>query len=254
MKLQYPSQARLRELFDYDDKEGHLVWRFNPAKSAQWNSKFANKVAGCFYVTDSLILKFTININKTNYSGAKILWVYHFGNVPDGKEVSRIDTYAGFKIKNLEIRDSGGKGRISRSHVTRMQVGYKGVCKPRNSSWECKDTNKNSTYFLTEISAATHYDNVCETIHGMRPNATDKKNVDRFMINLSASRHRRRSSEAIKKNGIVGVRVSGKRFKAAFCKKYIGSFPTKQEAAIAYNKAAYAKYGELAILNDLSPF
>ena len=254
MKRQYPSQARLRELFDYDDEAGRLVWRFNSLMPAQWNSGLANKAAGSFYVTASLSLKFTININKTLYSGAKILWIYHFGDVPNGKEVSRIDTYAGFKIDNLEITNKGGKGQIYRSYVTKMSVGYKGVLDSRRESWKCTDPNKKSTYFLTEIAAATHYDNSCEKTHAIRPNGTEKKNVDRFMISLSIASYRHTALKGIEKNGVVGVYGIRKKFQARFDKKHIGTFQTKEEAALAYNKAAYAKYGELAILNDLSPF
>ena len=254
MKRQYPSQARLRELFDYDDEAGRLVWRFNPLMAAWWNARFSNKMVGCLSVSSQLSQKFVIVINKTLYSGAKLLWIYHFGDVPNGKEVSRIDTYAGFKIDNLEIRGNSRKGQIHRSHVARMSAGHKGVSRPRHASWLCVEPNQNSTFFLTEISAATHYDNVCETTHGIRPNGTEKENVDQFMINLAAARHRQNAEKAIKENGIVGVLGVGKKFQARFDKKHIGTFPTKEEAALAYNKAAYAKYGELAILNDLLPF
>ena len=254
MKRQYPSQARLRELFDYDDEAGRLVWRFNPAQSARWNSRYANKVAGTFFVNCHLIQKFNISINNTNYSGAKLLWIYHFDGVHQGKVVSKIDTYAEFKIDNLEIRDKGGKGQILRSYIKKMVVEYKGVSRSRHTSWRCHVQNQNSTYFLTEIAAAIHYDNSCETTHGIRPNGTEKKNVDCYIISNSAGRHRRMASKAIKENRIIGVSEVGKKFKARLDKKHIGTFPTKEEAALAYNKAAYAKYGELAILNDLSPF
>lgn len=51
--------------------------------------------------------------------------------------------------------------------------------------------------------------------------------------------------------GILGVRLRNGKWIATYAKRYLGSFDTPQEAVDAYNKAAYQKYGEFAVLSRL---
>lgn len=53
------------------------------------------------------------------------------------------------------------------------------------------------------------------------------------------------------KSGYKGVSLSGNKWRANIDSDHIGSFNTKEAAAIAYNKAAAKRFGEFAFLNQL---
>lgn len=52
-------------------------------------------------------------------------------------------------------------------------------------------------------------------------------------------------------SGHVGVTKNGSRWAATYKGKHIGQYDTKEQAARAYNIAAYEHYGEHAVLNDI---
>lgn len=53
------------------------------------------------------------------------------------------------------------------------------------------------------------------------------------------------------KSGLKGVSFFGGRWRAYIQKRFLGYFPTKEKAAIAYNKAAQEYFGEFARLNQI---
>ena len=81
MKKQYPSQDRLRELFDYDP-EGFLVWKYRPEMSKAWNSRMANKKAGCEHLhSERLKYSYTERISGKDYSGERLIWIIHHAEI-----------------------------------------------------------------------------------------------------------------------------------------------------------------------------
>jgi len=242
MKRQYPSQARLRELFCYNVDDGFLY-------------RNSGKMAGNYSVNgNNLCGVYSVGIGDHDYEGGRLVWIYHHGDIPDGAFIFRKKWYLPPKIENIYLSREF-KERVVRPSISESKGKFKSVWKNKDSkSWSCSDLNGKEWYFFSENAAATHYDNVCEKIHGYRPNETLAVNVASMRVTKSVAKYIQTAKKSIKDRGVVGVYISGKRFKVRFDKKNIGGFQTKEEAALAYNKAAYAKYGELAILNDLSPF
>jgi hypothetical protein len=87
------TQARLRELFEYDPAVGELVWRERPVSDfagpkhhKRWNTCFAGKVAGC--------LKFTgyrhISLGGKFYQAHRLIWLLVHGEWPED-HVDHID-------------------------------------------------------------------------------------------------------------------------------------------------------------------
>ena len=88
------------------------------------------------------------------------------------------------------------------------------------------------------------YDNEREKIDGTRPNGT--KNG----IPLKIKRTINKVVKGNKKHIGVYLKPSGN-YSARLKSIYLGTFSTKEEAARAYNIAAYEHYGENAVLNDI---
>jgi len=86
LRKQYPSQAEVKELLDYDPAIGIFVWRErtidwfendkNPSMShITWNSQYAGQPAGS---TDGNYIK--IQIRQQNYMAHKLAWIYIYGD------------------------------------------------------------------------------------------------------------------------------------------------------------------------------
>ena len=87
------SQVRLRELFDYKAETGLLIWRPRPLsdfKSRQvfsaWKTRYSGKVAGCVQ-NGYRIIRF----DNVSYRAHRLIWVFHHGEIPDGKEIDHIN-------------------------------------------------------------------------------------------------------------------------------------------------------------------
>lgn len=86
--------------------------------------------------------------------------------------------------------------------------------------------------------------------HNALDNRKENLRVVTFAQNMQNSRPSRTS-----KTGYKGVSVSGKKFCASIRIKnkqiHLGTFPTPESAALAYNEVAKKEYGEFAYLNIL---
>ena len=88
-----PSQEYLRACFDYVD--GCLVWKRRPVEHfvtqdacTKWGNKMAGKKAG-HKSSDGKYLKITIG--KSDFYAQRIIWTWHFGQIPPGMEMDHID-------------------------------------------------------------------------------------------------------------------------------------------------------------------
>ena len=255
-RKQYPSQARLRELFDYDP-DGFLVWKHRDDERKATNTNYAGCRAGGVFVSDSLEISYRISIKKIVYTGQSLIWVWHNGGIPDGMQVYRKDPNGGFRIQNLELLTCDGYGRnfLRRNANKCSQSEFLGVCKTKNGLfWQGGTYIYGPTCrFFTDIDAATHYDNAYEDKKGFRPNGTTREQVKPISRELGnhLQHHRRKSNP----NDIVGVyedsRQKTNRFYSRIGRRNLGKFETKEDAARAYNIAAFEAFGVHASFNDI---
>lgn len=82
-KRVYPSQDRLRELFDVD-ADGDLVWRRRSDVPDPVNTRFAGKKAGCICASTGYRL---IGIDYVVFVGHRLAWIREKGPIPAGMEL-----------------------------------------------------------------------------------------------------------------------------------------------------------------------
>lgn len=260
-RKQYPSQARLRELFDYDP-DGFLVWKYRPEMSKKWNSKYAGSRAGSSYFEASGGYRSRIGINEKSYNAMRLIWIYHNGCIPEGAYVkSSGDIFRGLRIEDMTLSSSKSKthaGKRISSNVT----GYLGVRRQSNGYYQAVRGDKRQglgTYETAE-AAASAYD-VWARGHygeGFVGNNSGCSNPEKLRVNKSE----RPVLKTKMPHGFRGVcsnprypKSSQKPYRAIFtvCSKQVLNrvFETKEQAARAYNIAAYEHYGEHAVLNDI---
>lgn len=117
-----PTQDRLRELFDYDN--GELFNRTDRANSSI--GSIATRQGHHAVVA---------TVNGVVYNASRLIWVWHFGAIPEGLHVAHINkNVLDNRIANLRLAT---KAEIVRSAMTpnHNTSGYKGVC-------FCKNRNK----------------------------------------------------------------------------------------------------------------
>ncbi|HEY1646286.1 MAG TPA: HNH endonuclease [Candidatus Saccharimonadales bacterium] len=137
---------------------------------------------------------------------------------------------------------------------TKCLVDEEDYIKYSQYTWSARHTNSN-IYFFCTINGKFHY------LHRLITNAPSQKQVDHIDRNgldcrktnlriCSSSQNKinqpKRKDSKFKYKGI-GM-LSG-RYSAIINKQYLGLFNTQEEAAKAYDKAAFASYGEFAYLN-----
>lgn len=247
---QYPSQARLRELFDYDP-EGFLVWKYNKQRSAQWNGRYAGKRAGQYVLCDrTLQYIYRVGIGQKIYSGNSLIWIFFGGCLDEKKQVNKIDWSMPPSIENL-VQLSASE-RKPRPFITSKQIEHKGLSKCTLSGfWVCTTRNRCQTRFPDQISALTHYDNEYEKEKNVRPNQTKYKDVSNRVLKIEVLRQIQHAKKSIRNGRFSGVSKHRKKWKALCANRYVGVFDTEEQAARAYNIAAREHYGEHAILNDI---
>lgn len=75
------TQEQLKELFDYDDATGNLVWKVDRV-----NRKLIGKIAGCIHHTGYR----HIIVDNNRYLGHRLVWLWHYGFMPI-KELDHIN-------------------------------------------------------------------------------------------------------------------------------------------------------------------
>jgi hypothetical protein len=241
----------LKELFDYG-QDGFLVWKERDDKPKSWNSKYAGSVAGSYkFCGSSGRFKYRISINDVAYSGKCLVWIFFNGGIPSGCEVRMIDWLTAPKIENLICHARAGAKQAS---IKRYTEGVSTGVNKRNGSsfYTCKEpvTHK-YVLFTDEKSAYIHFDNLYEDLYGIRINGTNREDVLNKIVNRSKVTHLRNQKRNLVKNGHVGVSAHNGKFRTYFLGKYHSTHDTFQQAARAYNIAAYEYYGQHAVLNEI---
>lgn len=252
MKI-YPSQERLRELFNYDPEIG-LIWS---------SGQMAGERAGGLYISKKTMNTMPeIKINQHKYNLLKIIWIYHNGEIKDNCYIKTRDVYSHPKIEHLRVSKKKQECHSKIKNKRGGEVEFAGVSKNKIGNFVAKGFKDGKQVYLgtykTAESAASAYDNWVLNSYGggFLPNNSGCKNYEDYRINSCIVRKMKnksgmrgvykntKKSKNSKKEWISTISVNKKA-------KYLGAFETKEEAARAYNIAARNHYGDLAILNDI---
>ena len=128
------SKKEVVENFDY--KDGKLFWR----------KKISNKInagseAGHFYSRpDRVGKRCKISLNGKKYFRSRLVWVMHFGEIPEGIQIDHIDrNVSNDRIENLRLA-TNSENNINKEMKISNTSGFRGI-------YFCKNKNK----WLAEI-------------------------------------------------------------------------------------------------------
>lgn len=149
----YPSQERLRELFDYDPDQGLLLSTSgrNRKKKAVLRNRYR-----------------TVTIAKQQYNHHKCVWIWHNG-CPDGLEVDHINRNStDDRIENLRLATDSQNSQNRKVALTNTS-GFKGVNRS-GTGWQARVMREGKRVFLgqfpTKEEAAAAYQQAAAEMHG----------------------------------------------------------------------------------------
>ena len=132
------TQARLRELFDYDPETGVFVWRVRPNGRVPAGS-IAHHIDNAGYNR--------IGLDRRLHAAHRLAWVYMTGSHPLGQ----IDHINGIRHDNrwVNLRDVSKTRNIQNQRVAHSQnnTGYLGVS-PKNNKWQASIRVLNKQHYL----------------------------------------------------------------------------------------------------------
>lgn len=103
--IKYPSQSELKRLFEYSSDYGLLIWKKRQEMSGQWNGKFAGKPAGNLNHSASKNgYSIRVKINDIKYELGRLVWIWHFGDVPENKIICYKDRLS-TRVEDLSLSD-----------------------------------------------------------------------------------------------------------------------------------------------------
>lgn len=89
-----PSQKVLKSHFYYN--EGVLYWKIKPSSSVKIYDR-----AGCIRGKDGY---HKIKMSRREYKTSRLIWVWHNGEIPEGKSIKHIDgNIINDRIENLKL-------------------------------------------------------------------------------------------------------------------------------------------------------
>lgn len=101
----------LRQMFDYREEDGQLVWKERPEEqfsspkfAALWNRTYVGKIAG--WKTSRGYI--AISIGSSQYLAHRLVWTYHNGSLPPypAKEIDHINgNKSDNRVENLRAVD-----------------------------------------------------------------------------------------------------------------------------------------------------
>ena len=126
---QYPSQSRLKELFDYID--GHLVWKARPRsdfKTPQGYGAFNALRVGKIACQGRINGYWIIKISREYFYAHRLIWIWNYGDLEYGQEIDHKDgDKENYSLSNLRIADRQ-QNTSNRGAQSNSKTGVKGVC------------------------------------------------------------------------------------------------------------------------------
>lgn len=160
-----PDQDFLLKLFRYDPETGDLYYRENSDKPAQWNKKWANKIAG----KKNHRYAFT-KINQVEYMNHRLIWKMMTGNDPvrllDHKDQNPHNN----RIENLREADDV-QNQYNTKLLSSNHSGHRGVSwNKRYKVWKVAirlpDKRVHLGCFKDFDAACKAYDEIAIELHG----------------------------------------------------------------------------------------
>lgn len=116
----YPSQAELKELFDYDPDTGVLTWKVKP----KTNRVKIGDVAGTKCSKGYL----QVRINGIKYLNHRIIWIMREGEIPNGYQIDHINQIKDNNCRtNLRLATSSQNNQNTNAQKNNKS-GVKGLC------------------------------------------------------------------------------------------------------------------------------
>jgi HNH endonuclease len=121
---------RVRELFHYDPETGRITWRMDRATNAK-----AGDRAGCINRSDGYMV---ININGTNYSAHRLIWLWMTGEWPH-EEIDHVNRIRhDNRFCNLREASPSENSFNSPTRGGKCETLPRGVHKTRNGKFQAK--------------------------------------------------------------------------------------------------------------------
>lgn len=105
-----PSQAQLKELFDYNEQTGELLWKTAPKKNSQVLGQVAGTIRHDGYRA--------IRIDGTGFQAHRLVWMLIKGKDPEDLTIDHINFIkTDNRIENLRLATSQEQSRYQRDAV-----------------------------------------------------------------------------------------------------------------------------------------
>jgi len=134
------TQEYLKVLFDYDP-EGFLVWKKRPDTYYKSNnhkqiveSRSVGNRANTLkkYYSKGEKQYYIVSIHKKSCRCARLIWIWHYGRIPEGMEIDHIDRIStNDKIENLRLATSS-QNKLNREVFKNNALGERNIGKKGN--------------------------------------------------------------------------------------------------------------------------
>lgn len=165
-RKQYPSQARLRELFDYDVVNGDILHKGSRDSAVRYWSKGGKR--GVFA---------RIDVDGDSLSAARVAYIYQHGDIPSGKRIILINgDKKDLCPSNLQMTSYGQTSASGFNRNAARKVKYKGVCFV-NGRYQARvrvdGKTKSLGCFRTPEEAAAAYNEAALSVFGVYAHLND---------------------------------------------------------------------------------